>query len=286
MKLWLIGKRGMLTRALQRACEEKDIEFIATSRKEVDVTDRDTLQRQFETLEITHVVNCSGYTAVDRAETEREKAEKLNVEAVATLGHLAKEKGIKLLHFSTDYVFDGNQKTSYTEEAQANPLSFYGETKRRGEEKLMEIYPQACIIRSSWVFGREGNHFVETMVQLMKQHETLRIVSDQKGQPTFCDDLAHAALDLLNHEGIYHFANRGEVTWLEFAEEILKMLKEKGEALACHTIDPISSEEYDAPAKRPAFSALNTEKYEQAAKKSPREWQECLREYFQTVGIS
>jgi len=284
MKLWIIGRRGMLSQALQRACNEEGIDFLVTSRKEVDVTDAEALKNQFDTLAITHVVNCSGYTAVDRAEDEQEKAEKLNVHAVENLGQLAKENGVKLIHFSTDYVFDGKDCAPYSEEANAEPLSTYGQTKRRGEEKLMTLNPEACIIRSSWVFGFEGNHFVQTMVHLMKQHETLRVVSDQKGRPTFCEDLARAALDLLDHQGIYHFANSGETTWLEFAEEILKHLQEKSEAVKCQKINPISSEEYAAPAKRPSFSVLKTDKYEKAAEKTPRHWEECLKEYFEVVG--
>lgn len=283
MKLWIIGKRGMLSQALQRVCEEQGIHFLVTSRKEVDVTDPTALKHQFETLHLTHVVNCSGYTAVDRAEEEKEKAEKLNVHAVETLGRLAKENNVKLIHFSTDYVFDGNESTPYSEDSAAAPLSIYGQTKRLGEEKLQGVNPQACIIRSSWVFGLEGNNFVQTMTHLMKQHESLRVVSDQKGRPTYCEDLARAALDLLNHEGIYHFANEGETTWLEFAEEILKLLKQTGAEVKCKKIDPISSQEYAAPAIRPAFSVLKTDKYEKAAEKSPRHWQECLREYFERV---
>lgn len=283
MKLWIIGKRGMLSRALQRLCKEKEIDYLVTSRKEVDVTDEASLKAQFDSLEITHVINCSGYTAVDRAEEESEKAEKLNIHAVESLGRLAKAKGIKLIHFSTDYVFNGEESAPYGEEASAEPLSIYGQTKRIGEEKLLLTHPEACIIRSSWVFGREGNHFVQTMVHLMKQHESIRVVSDQKGRPTFCDDLACAALDLLDHEGIYHFANSGAATWLEFAETILLYLKEKGEAVKCQKIEPISSIEYDAPAKRPSFSVLQTDKYEKAAQKTPRAWQECLKEYFEMV---
>lgn len=283
MKLWIIGKRGMLSRALQRVCEEQEIDFLVTSRKEVDVTDERALKDQFETLKLTHVVNCSGYTAVDRAEEEREKAEKLNVHAVEMLGRLAKENQVKLVHFSTDYVFDGKESAPYSEDSTATPLSTYGQTKRLGEEKLQQVNPEACIIRSSWVFGLEGNNFVQTMTHLMKQHDKLRVVSDQKGRPTFCEDLAHAAIDLLDHQGIYHFANEGEATWLEFAEEILKLLKEKGTGVKCEAIDPISSQEYGAPAQRPAFSVLKTDKYEKAAAKTPRHWQECLREYFERV---
>lgn len=283
MKVWIIGKRGMLSQALQRCFDEKGIDYLATSKKEVDVTDANALKSQFDTLEITHVINTSGYTAVDRAEEEMHEAEKLNVTAVERLGLFAKEKRVKLTHFSTDYVFDGKENTPYKEEIQPSPLSIYGQTKRRGEERLIAVNADACIIRSSWVFGMEGNHFVETMTHLMKQHETLRVVSDQKGSPTFSKDLAHAALDLINARGIYHFANKGEATWLLFAQEILKHLKEKKIEVKCHTLDPISTKAYAAPAKRPLFSVLNTDKYEKFTEKTPRHWQNCLKEYFASV---
>lgn len=273
----------MLSEALQRASKKRGVDYLATTRKEVDITNSDALKSQFETLEFTHVVNCSGYTAVDRAEEEREKAEKLNVHAVETLAILAKKKGAKLIHFSTDYVFDGEQEAPYCEEAAPAPLSIYGQTKRGGEEKILAHYPEACIIRSSWLFGREGNHFVKTIVQLMEQHDFLRIVADQRGRPTFSDDLADAALDLLNHQGIYHFANSGEATWLEFAEEILKLLKEKKIPVRCGQLAPITSKEYGSKASRPAFSVLETKKYETLMNKKPRGWKECLKEYFETV---
>lgn len=283
MKLWIIGRRGMLSQSLQRICNKKKIEYLATSRKEVDVTDENALNKQFQTLAFTHVINCSGYTAVDQAEQEQEIARQLNVNAVETLGCLTKEKGIRIIHFSTDYVFDGKRNVPYSEETQTKPLSVYGQTKREGEEKLMAINPSACIIRSSWVFGLEGNHFVQTMIQLMKQHETLRVVSDQRGSPTFCEDLACATIDLLDHQGIYHFANSGQATWLEFAEEILKHVKEKIGKVKCQGLYPTSSEEYSALAKRPAFSVLKTDKYAKTIKKKPRHWQDCLKEYFEGV---
>lgn len=279
MKLWLIGKRGMLSQALQRICTKRRIDYLATSRKEVDVCDPKVLKHQFDTLEFSHVINCSGYTAVDRAEEEQNQAKKLNIDAVETLGTLARDAKVKLIHFSTDYVFDGKKTVPYREEDEPNPLSFYGQTKWMGEERLLRVFPEACIIRSSWLFGKEGSHFVRTMIELMKQHESLQIISDQRGRPTFCDDLAHAALDLIDHRGIYHFANRGDVSWLEFAEEILKQLQENKKEIKCRQIHSISSQEYRAAAKRPPFSVLKTDKYERATKKTPRKWQEALKDY-------
>ena len=282
MKLWLIGKRGMLSSAVQRLLKAKKIDFLATSRKEVDITDKKMFKHQFNTLHFTHVINCSGYTAVDQAELEQKKAMQLNVNAVEYLGHLAAKKQVKVVHFSTDYVFDGKEKNPYVEEAKPFPLSVYGKTKHLGEEKLLKAYPQACVIRTSWLFGREGNHFVQKITHLMNQHQNLRVVSDQKGRMTFCDDLAEAMLDLLNCSGIFHFANKGEVSWYDIANAILTYLKEKKTKIKCEQIEPISTKEYPTLATRPLFSVLATQKYEAKTQKIPRDWQACLKDYFKT----
>ncbi len=282
MKLWLIGKRGMVSSAVQRFLKEKKIDFLATSRKEIDITDRKTLEHQFNTLHFTHLINCSGYTAVDRAELEKEKATKLNVDAVECLGHLATQKNVKLIHFSTDYIFDGKENTPYLEGTKPFPLSVYGKTKHLGEEKLLKACPSACIIRTSWLFGREGNHFVQTMINLMNQHKNLRVVSDQKGRLTFCDDLAEATFNLLDCVGIFHFANQGEVSWYDVANAILTHLKLKKPKIKCQKIEPISTKEYPTLAMRPLFSVLATKKYEAKTQKTPRAWQACLKDYFET----
>ena len=270
MKVWIIGKWGMLSRAMQRKCKENGIDFIASTREELDLENEQAVRAQFETLMFTHIINCAGYTAVDQAEEEKEKAYALNAEAVALLAKLSKEKGNKLIHFSTDYVFDG-EKEAYSEEDERAPLSEYGKSKEAGERLLMEHYPEALLIRTSWLFGREGNDFVKTMIKLMNEKESLNIVSDQRGRPTYADDLAEAVLLILDESGIYHFANEGETTWHGFAERIQKKLEEKKQ-LCCKKIEPISSEDFGARAKRPASSVLLTEKF------SPPHWEAGLEE--------
>lgn len=270
MKVWIIGKWGMLSQAVQRKCRENGIDFIASSRKEVDIESEEAIRAQFETLAFTHVINCAGYTAVDRAEEEREKAHALNAEAVAILAKLSKERGNKLIHFSTDYVFDG-EKAAYVEEDERAPLSEYGKSKEAGERFLMEHYPEALLIRTSWLFGREGKDFVKTMVKLMGEKESLNVVNDQRGRPTYADDLAEAALSVMDQSGTYHFANEGETTWHGFAEMIQKKLEEKKRVL-CKKIEPISSETFGSKAKRPTSSVLLTEKF------SPPHWEVGLEE--------
>ncbi|QVL57605.1 MAG: dTDP-4-dehydrorhamnose reductase [Simkaniaceae bacterium] len=270
MKVWIIGKWGKLSQAMQRKCKENGIDFVASTRQEVDLENEEAVRAQFETLTFTHVINCSGYTAVDQAEEEKEKAHALNAEAVALLAKLSKEKGNKLIHFSTDYVFDG-EKEAYGEEDERAPLSEYGRSKEAGERFLMEHYPEALLIRTSWLFGKEGNDFVKTMIKLMDEKESLDVVSDQRGRPTYADDLAEAALSILDESGTYHYANEGETTWHSFAEMIQKKLEEKKQ-VRCKKIEPISSEDFGAKAKRPASSVLLTEKF------SPPHWEVGLEE--------
>ncbi len=283
MRLWIIGKDGMLAGAFKRICKEKGIDHFATSRKEVDLTEPENVRAQFETMEFSHVINCSGYTQVDQAEEAEEKARALNVDAVETLAKLCKEFGKNLVHFSTDYVFDGETETPYGEEAGCNPLSVYGKTKREGEERLHAIYPEACLIRTSWLFGKEGNHFVKSMVGLMQKEENLEVVSDQKGRPTFADDLVRVALNLKNESGIFHYANSGEASWHEWADEILKRLNEKKLPIKCAKISPICLSERGGKAERPKSSVLGTKKVEELEGSAPRSWKEGLDEVIESL---
>jgi len=271
MKLWIIGKRGILSSAMQRKCKEKGIDYVATSRREVDLYQEEAIKSQFETLSFTHVINCAAYTAVDRAEEEEEKAHALNARAIETLAKYASSYGKKLIHFSTDYVFDGKEK-GYGETAATAPLSIYGKSKESGEKLLKEHFAGACLIRTSWLFGKEGNHFVKTMIRLMQVREVIGVVSDQWGRPTYADDLAEATLTLLDASGTYHFANAGETTWHGFAEAIKKCLEEKNVSLKCQHVNPISTEDFGAKAKRPVSSILKTESF------SPPHWEEGLEE--------
>lgn len=270
MKVWIIGRWGMLARAMQRKCQQKGIPYFMTSRKEVDIKSEEALRAQFETLEFTHIINCSGYTAVDQAEVEKEKAHALNGRAVGLLAKLSQEKGNRLIHFSTDYVFDG-EKEGYREDDEKAPLSEYGKSKELGERLLFEHYPEALLIRTSWLFGREGKDFVKKMMTLMDEKEALHVVSDQKGRPTYADDLAEAVLSMLDDAGTFHFANDGETTWHEFAETIQKKLSQK-KKIRCKKVEPISSDEFETKAKRPRSSVLETDHF------TPRHWVLALEE--------
>lgn len=286
MRIWIIGKNGMLAKAFQRICKEEGLDFIATSKKEVDLSASNDLQAQFETLSFSHIINCSGYTAVDHAENSGEQAYLLNVTCVENLARLSSMYKKKLIHFSTDYVFDGQSNLPYTEENGCNPLSIYGKTKREGEEKLLSLCPEACLIRTSWLFGKEGSHFVKTMMKLMREKESIRVVSDQVGRPTFCDDLVRATLTLLDQNGLFHVANSDEVSWHGFATEIYRCLKIKNIPMNCREILPIKTKEYGAVANRPPYSVLSTIKFERQGNFSLRSWKECLHEVIDACHVS
>ena len=270
MKIWIIGKWGMLAQAIQRKCREKRIDYIATTKEEVDITNEQSLRAQFETLAFTHLINCSGYTAVDRAEQESKQAYALNAQSVALLAILSNERKNPLIHFSTDYVFDG-KKGYYKEHDERAPLSEYGKSKEFGERLLMEYYPQALLIRTSWLFGKEGSSFVTKMIAMMKNQERISIVDDQIGRPTYADDLAEATLSILDRSGIYHFANKGAITWYDFAQIIQKKI-DGNKSIRCQQIQPISSKDFKREGQRPLSSILLTEKF------SPRHWEIGLEE--------
>lgn len=286
MRLWIIGKRGMLARAFSCICTEKKIDFVATSQKEVNLRDLEGVKAQFETLDFTHVINCAGYTAVDAAEKEEKKAYALNVESVEQLAKLCAQYRKRLIHFSTDYVFDGKKDSPYDESASTNPLSIYGKTKQEGEKKLFQHLPRAVLIRTSWLFGKGGSDFVEKMIELMQKRDRLEVVNDQMGKPTYCDDLVEATLNLLDEEGIFHFANSGVVSWFEWAQEILKKLEEQKRPILCRELRPIAASEYQTAAIRPSYSVLRTKKYEQTVQKTPRSWKEGLAKYLKEIDVT
>ncbi|MBW2253878.1 MAG: dTDP-4-dehydrorhamnose reductase [Deltaproteobacteria bacterium] len=242
-----------------------------------------------------HIINCAAYTRVDDAEEDEARAMVVNADGPANLAAAAAEVGATLLHFSTDYVFDGRSSAPYPETAPCGPLGAYGRSKRAGEIRLMEAVSQSnatwhlYLVRTSWLFGEGGGNFVATMLGLMHRHEKLRVVADQRGRPTYTADLARAALDLLGVSspadsapaapGIYHFANRGVTTWHGFAKGILEQARAHQFPVRTKTIEPIDTTAFPRPAPRPAYSVLSTDKIETALGVAPRRWEEALGEY-------
>lgn len=282
-KIWICGSSGMLGSHFIRLMEDEGLEFVATRSSQIDITDLEKVSDFVRIQKITHIINCAAYTNVDKAEEELKQAYLVNAIGPHNLGIAGRRHGANVIHFSTDYVVDGKGRTPYTEDHYCTPINAYGMSKLAGEIKLLDEHERSCIIRTSWLFGFPGKNFVERMLHLMREREQLRIVNDQVGRPTYCQDLAEATLELLDEEGIYHFANAFETTWFKFAVEIHRQAKELGFSLAVKTIEPIASHEYPTIAKRPSYSTLNTKKVEEYLGCVPRSWQEALGDYLSHI---
>lgn len=253
------GANGQLGNALKEiAAQYPDFQLLYTDKDTLDITSPEAVEAYFSAQTIHAVVNCAAYTAVDKAETEEEAAFLLNFQAPLILAEAAAKHNSAFIHISTDYVFDGRHHRPYTENNETSPQSIYGASKLRGEAAVLGYHPNAIIIRTSWLYSRYGVNFVLRMQELMKEKESLNVVYDQVGTPTYAPDLAAAILTILQHPepagGIYHYSNEGVASWYDFAIAI------KGLTGASCRISPVTSEQYPAAAKRPAYSVLNKEK--------------------------
>lgn len=267
MRVWIIGSEGMLGSTFHRYLSERDVTLFCSSRDEVDITDLASIKSfaQKHTPQIW--INCSGYTQVDLAEDEIEKAYSVNSLGVENLALSAKElaaKGheVKIIHFSTDYVFDGTANRPYKEVDSPSPLSIYGKSKLEGERKLAQIYPNYLIFRLSWLFGSGGHNFVKTILSLLQKQEVLHVVDDQIGRPTYCQDVVESAWSLYDQTGLFHLCNQEAVSWHGFAQEIAHQAQQMGAQLKAQLIEPISTSQFQRKAKRPSYSILDTEKIE------------------------
>ncbi|MCE2982092.1 MAG: dTDP-4-dehydrorhamnose reductase [Parachlamydia sp.] len=281
-KIWICGADGMLGSHFKRLLAKRQTPFVANDYKEIDITQLEQVSDFVANQKVTHIINCAAYTQVDKAETEQKQAYTINALGPHHLGIAAKRHGARVIHFSTDYVFDGRANVPYTEENSCTPMGAYGMSKLAGEMKLLDEHSHSCVIRTSWLFGLPGKNFVETMLRLMNEKETLRIVSDQVGRPTYCQDLAEIAFQLMEDDGIYHFANAYETNWYKFAAEIYRQGRELRLIHKECEILPIPSHEYPTPAERPAYSTLSTKKIEQRLRQPPRPWQEALADYLES----
>lgn len=279
MKLWILGKNGLVGKAMEAACKKKSLRYVATTHLEVDITKLEALRCFAEKERITHIVNCAAYTLVDEAEVHPELAYRANADGPENLGNLARHLGIRVVHLSTDYVFDGQKMTSYSETDPCRPLSVYGHSKWLGEQRLLAQLPTACIVRTAWVFGKGGKNFFSTLLPLLQEKRELQVISDQKSSPTYSFDLAQAILALLCHSGIFHFANRGACSRFEMAEFVKQEAEKRGIPLACQQLLPLKVSEVHLAAPRPFYSSLCTKKIETVLGQAPRTWQEAMREF-------
>jgi dTDP-4-dehydrorhamnose reductase len=250
------GQLGMECRFLSDIHHQHHYYF--EDRNTLPIGDKDAVESFFRKNKIDVCINAAAYTAVDLAETEKDEAYKINAEAVGNLASICDSHGAQLIHISTDYVFDGKNQEGYVESDTTDPINIYGLSKCKGEELAIQNNKNAIIIRTSWVFSSFGKNFVKTMMRLMSEKESINVVCDQTGRPTFARDLASAIFAIIENgnvaPGIYHYANQGVTTWFDFANAIKEIC-----GYTCQ-VNPIPSSSYPVPAKRPSYSILQTEK--------------------------
>ncbi|CAA6824478.1 MAG: dTDP-4-dehydrorhamnose reductase (EC [uncultured Sulfurovum sp.] len=254
------GSKGQLGSELQELINQYSYNFFFTNRKTLDITNSKQVNQFIENNQIDVILNCAAYTSVDLAEENKKVANLVNHLAVKNLAKITKEKQIKLIHISTDYIFNGENFKPYSEIDPAMPKNTYGETKLNGENAIKAINPKhTIIIRTSWVYSSFGNNFVKTMLSLGKKQKDLKIIFDQVGTPTYAKDLAITILNIIpqlknNNVEVYHYSNEGVVSWYDFAKKIMEI-----ENINCH-ISPIETSEYFTVAQRPYYSVLNKNK--------------------------
>jgi dTDP-4-dehydrorhamnose reductase len=286
MKLWITGSRGLVGTALQNRCQAEGIEYVATSHQELDIS---SLKHSKDFLHtpagkgITHIINCAAYTNVDQAETEQEIAHQINAIGPENLGSVAHHFDLKLIHLSSDYVFGITGNRPFTETDPCQPASTYAKTKYEGEQRLLEVLPQACILRTSWVFGQGGKNFVSSLLNKIQKEEKIYVVSDQRNRLTYVHDLSQAILSLLCHSGIFHFANQGETSRFEVAQQIIQTAQDRGLPVACREVFAVDSSAFPQLAKRPLYSALDTTKIENLLGISPRTWETTIKEFIHAL---
>ena len=278
-KILVTGATGQLGSELKVLSENyAQYEWIFADRTQVSLDNLDVLKKQLEVLSPNIILNCGAYTAVDKAETEQELANMINDLAVGIIAQYAKDHSVKLIHISTDYVFDGTSSVALTEEAITKPINVYGATKRAGELTCLKLNPDAIIIRTSWVYSRFGNNFVKTMQRLLQERDTISVVNDQIGSPTYAADLAQVMMDIVTAQewiaGMYHYSNEGEISWYEFVLAI----QEIG-GYTCE-VKGIPSSAYPTAAKRPAFSLLDKSKIKEVYGIDVPEYKDSLKKMF------
>jgi dTDP-4-dehydrorhamnose reductase len=277
------GSNGQLGSEF-RYLDTDDI-FYFTDKSSLDITDFNKIKEFCKKNSITHIINCASYTAVDKAEEEKELAKRINFEAVKNLALISKELDVFLIHLSTDYVFDGKSNTPYREDDKTNPINFYGYTKLLGEEAIKEVNPKALIVRTSWVYGKYGNNFVKKILKLAQERDELNVIFDQIGTPTFAKDLAKTILKIIQHSTfniqysavIYHYSNEGVCSWYDFAKEIVKLKKIKCKIYPIHTI------EYPTLAKRPHISLLDKSKIKEEVDIVIPYWKDSLEKFLKEI---
>jgi dTDP-4-dehydrorhamnose reductase len=279
-KILITGANGQLGWELgQLAKSYPAFEFVLVDRSQLDLSFPETFEKIIQTISPDCIINTAAYTAVDKSETEKALSYTVNATAVQALASICKNLAIPFITYSTDYVFDGEATQPYTISTKVDPVNYYGSTKADGETMAMEANEDTIVIRTSWVFSSHGNNFVKTMMRLMKERAQLNIVADQKGRPTYAKDLAIATMKMIEAmnagksiKGVYHYANQGETTWYDFAAKIKAIA-----GLSCD-LQPIETKDFPTPAKRPAYSVLDTSRIEEDLAIDIRHWEDALKD--------
>ncbi|MDL2223690.1 dTDP-4-dehydrorhamnose reductase [Bacteroidales bacterium OttesenSCG-928-M06] len=276
----ITGSKGQLGSELQRLFSAfSEFTFFPTDIDTLDLTNKQQIENYINQADIHYIINCAAYTAVDKAEDDIENCYKVNREAVKNIAESACGKA-KVIHVSTDYVFDGTNTYPYKESDATNPQSVYGKSKKEGEEMLLSICPESIIIRTSWLYSSFGNNFVKTMLRLAKEKSELNIVSDQRGTPTYAADLAFAILSIISFSekknnypaGIYHYSNEGDTSWFDFTRKIMEIAGIK----SCQ-INSIPTNAYPTKATRPMYSVLDKTKIKKTFSLTIPTWEESLK---------
>lgn len=278
-RILVTGANGQLGSELSGLSSDyPQYEWIFADRTQITLNDIDLLNTQLSKIKPDIILNCGAYTAVDKAESEKDLAFAVNHLAVEQIAKYAKDNNVKLIHISTDYVFDGTSSVALNEEAETNPINIYGASKLAGEVACLKENPDSIVIRTSWVYSKYGNNFVKTMQRLMQERDTVNVVNDQIGSPTYAGDLAKAMILILESgiwkPGVYNYSNEGEISWYEFALSI----KEFGN-YDCN-VGGIPSESYPTPARRPEFSLLDKKKIKATYNLDVPDYKESLKKMF------
>lgn len=278
------GQLGCEIQALSSAYPQYEFAFV--DRDTLDLSNLCVLEEYFEDKAFDAIINCAAYTAVDKAESEIDLADTINCRAVSMLAKIAKNKNISLIHISTDYVFDGRNYRPYIETDPTDPQGVYGRTKRDGENAILDVSPKnTIIIRTSWVYSSHGANFVKTMLRLGRERDSLGVIFDQVGTPTYARDLAKTILDILpkiNNVSpeIFHYSNEGVTSWYDFAQTIFEL-----SGVTCK-VNAIETSQYPTPATRPHYSLLNKKKIKETFGLSIPYWKESLKECIDIIGVN
>ena len=289
MKILVTGKNGQLGKSIHKIItgNEKNSEFVFVGREALDLSSQDSIINYFNNNSFDIIINCAAYTAVDKAEKEVELANYINHLAISKIAEISNKQEIKLIHISTDYIFDGISEKAYLESDDPSPLNIYGKSKLAGEVAVCAaMQKNAIIIRTSWLYSEHSNNFVDTILRKAQKFDELSVISDQFSSPTNASDLAKVIIQIINHKKfrnhdqltqIYHYSSYGVCSWFEFAREILELAN-----IDCH-VNPIETKDYLTAARRPKYSLLNTDKIVKSFGLEIPFWKDSLKAYIDNL---